>query len=225
VDCADDYSTTIVGAPDRSFLYVMARTPSVDASLLDELLSKCERIGYDLSKVQLVAHEGAAPAAMPAALVPKPKRMDVPRSLPGTPFDGPPRLCMATMTPSHNGASAKRVLDAITEAAPDRFATWFALFPRATSSPYYAWVEALKSELPDEQRAAYASRYGWSAPFVWLELPDGTRHAIGGRDELCAWARTELADLPAVVTAAGLPLRYADVFLSVAKDGSASAPA
>lgn len=63
VDCAADYSCTIVGGPDRSFLYVMARTPTLDAERLESLLDKCTRLGYDVSKIERVEHDNPTPPA------------------------------------------------------------------------------------------------------------------------------------------------------------------
>ena len=130
---------------------------------------------------------------------------------------------MAAMTPSHNSSNAKRLMDAITEAAPYKYATWFVTFSRGSSSPYYAWVEELKKEL-EEQRAAYGSRVGWSSPFVWIEQPDGARRAIGGRDALYEWAKIEFADVPAIAKAAAAPLRYVDAFSYSSKAGNATEP-
>ena len=31
------------------------------------------------------------------------------------------------------------------------------------------------------------------SPFVWLEMPDGTRNAIGGRDDFAKWATAEFS--------------------------------
>merc|ERR1712023_437836 len=135
------------------------------------------------------------------------------------PFEGLPRLCMATMSPSHNGANAKRVLDAITSAETG-YLTWFAVFPRSRSSPYHDWVELLKKEFTKEQQSLYASRYGWSAPLIWIEHPDGTRHAIGGRDNFCEWASTEFAHVPSIVKAASEPLRWIDALASISKPAS-----
>jgi len=61
VDVDPEYSATIIGAPDRSLMYVMARTPAVDEAVLRGLLDKVRRLGHDMSKVELVAHEGAPP--------------------------------------------------------------------------------------------------------------------------------------------------------------------
>lgn len=45
-DCAEDYSTCMVGEPKRSFLYIMARTPSIDDELLTQLKTKAVKMGY-----------------------------------------------------------------------------------------------------------------------------------------------------------------------------------
>ena len=57
VDCAADYSSTIVGTPSRNLLYVMTRTPSPTEETVSALLATCERVGYDLSKVERVQHD------------------------------------------------------------------------------------------------------------------------------------------------------------------------
>ena len=136
------------------------------------------------------------------------------------------------MTQSHNGSNAKRLMDVISDSLPStptssgqpKYVTWFATFPRGSSSPYYAWVESLKGELPEDQRKTYGSRVGWSAPFVWVERPDGTRIAIGGRDDLREWASREFAEYPAIVKAASASLRYVEAFSYSSKPGTAAAP-
>jgi len=110
VHCADDYSSCIVGGPDRSFVYVMARTPGLPQPTLDALLDRAEAAGYERAKIERVVHNyGAAPP--PAEPLPPP----APRTVAGEPLYGLPRLCIATMSPSHHGARAKAVLDAISD--------------------------------------------------------------------------------------------------------------
>lgn len=55
--CAADYSSTIVGVPDRSFLYVMARAHALAEPALAKLLEICRQAGYDMSKVERVKHD------------------------------------------------------------------------------------------------------------------------------------------------------------------------
>ena len=101
VDCATDYSSTIVGAPDRSFVYVMTRTPEPEAAVLEALLEKAERAGYDRSKITPVVHDYTSAPPPPEPVAPQ-----VPRTVAGVAFDCLPRLCLATMAPSHNVTAA-----------------------------------------------------------------------------------------------------------------------
>ena len=55
--CEEDYSATIIGVPDRSYLWVMARSPQVCESKLAALLEIAQRKGYDLGRVVRVAHQ------------------------------------------------------------------------------------------------------------------------------------------------------------------------
>lgn len=62
VHCADDYSTTIIGMPDRRYLWIMARTPSVDESVMQDLIQKAEEAGYSSSSIVKVPQAAAAMA-------------------------------------------------------------------------------------------------------------------------------------------------------------------
>ena len=55
---------------------------------------------------------------------------------------------------------------------------------------------AMQTELDEAQRKQFADHA--TAPFCWLELPDGTKSAMGGRDGLCAWAKAEFPESPEV---------------------------
>jgi dehydrogenase/reductase SDR family protein 12 len=51
LDCAEDYSHTIIGVPDRSYLWIMARSVQIEDALYEELLEKARRHGFDLKQV------------------------------------------------------------------------------------------------------------------------------------------------------------------------------
>lgn len=51
IDLPDDYSYVIIGHPDKKFLFIMSRKPSVDKKLHDELVAKCKAMGYDTDKL------------------------------------------------------------------------------------------------------------------------------------------------------------------------------
>jgi len=51
VDCAEDYSTTIIGVPDRRYLWIMARTPTLPEEKLVELIDKSRAMGFDTTQI------------------------------------------------------------------------------------------------------------------------------------------------------------------------------
>lgn len=64
--CADDYSTTIIGVPDRSYVWIMARMPEIDPALYDELIGTAESFGYDPGQINKVTHSASDPPVPPA---------------------------------------------------------------------------------------------------------------------------------------------------------------
>jgi len=55
------YETAIIGVPDRSYVWVMARSPSLPPPALQALIHRCERLGYDPAKILPVVHNQGAP--------------------------------------------------------------------------------------------------------------------------------------------------------------------
>ena len=47
----DDYSTALVGNPDRRYLWLLSRKPQIDQQTRDELLSKAQQQGYDTTRL------------------------------------------------------------------------------------------------------------------------------------------------------------------------------
>lgn len=50
-----DYQWALVGEPDRKYLWVLSRSPRMDAALLDTLKGKAEAMGYDLAPLRVMA--------------------------------------------------------------------------------------------------------------------------------------------------------------------------
>jgi len=48
----EDYRWAVVGHPDRTYLWILSRTPQMDGALYDELLRRIAAQGYDLGKIQ-----------------------------------------------------------------------------------------------------------------------------------------------------------------------------
>ena len=47
----DNYSTALVGNPDRRYLWLLSRKPTIDQQTRDELLSKAQQQGYDTTRL------------------------------------------------------------------------------------------------------------------------------------------------------------------------------
>lgn len=58
-ELGDDYEYSMVAGPDRSYLWILAREPSLPEAMLDDLLSKAEAAGYDTSELIFVEHDMA----------------------------------------------------------------------------------------------------------------------------------------------------------------------
>jgi dehydrogenase/reductase SDR family protein 12 len=51
VDCAEDYSSTIIGTPDRSYVWIMTRVHQPEKEVVESLKSKAELLGYKVTDV------------------------------------------------------------------------------------------------------------------------------------------------------------------------------
>ena len=51
IDLADDYSYVVVGEPSREYLWILARSPSLDATTYAGILERITRQGYDTSRL------------------------------------------------------------------------------------------------------------------------------------------------------------------------------
>jgi apolipoprotein D and lipocalin family protein len=54
LDCAEDYSTCIIGVPDRSYIWIMTRTKVVEEGVTNSLMDRAVELGYDASKILMV---------------------------------------------------------------------------------------------------------------------------------------------------------------------------
>lgn len=61
-DLATDYSNVIVGYPSRSYLWIMARTPTLPDSEYTKLIDKTKDMGYDTSLIRKVPQDPAQPS-------------------------------------------------------------------------------------------------------------------------------------------------------------------
>ena len=54
LDLAPDYSYTVVGSPDRNYLWILARQPVMDTVLHQEIVARIKDKGFDVSKLKMV---------------------------------------------------------------------------------------------------------------------------------------------------------------------------
>jgi len=55
---APDYSVALVGSPDRSYLWLLARTPRLDRTVQDHYLAAARLQGFDLTNLIETPHTG-----------------------------------------------------------------------------------------------------------------------------------------------------------------------
>ena len=53
IDLDPQYQWVVVSEPDRDYLWVLSRTPSLPAPLYQQLQAKLERLGFDLKRLQV----------------------------------------------------------------------------------------------------------------------------------------------------------------------------
>ncbi len=56
IDLARDYSYAVVGHPNRKYLWILSRTPEMDAKLYSQIIERAEEKGFDLSKLEKTIH-------------------------------------------------------------------------------------------------------------------------------------------------------------------------
>jgi len=52
IDLADDYSYAVVGHPNRSYLWILSRTPSMPDATYQQIISRISKLGFDISKIK-----------------------------------------------------------------------------------------------------------------------------------------------------------------------------
>lgn len=58
---ADDYSWAVVGSPDREYLWILARTPAMDAERFTSALAAARANSFDVERLTKTTHTAGAP--------------------------------------------------------------------------------------------------------------------------------------------------------------------
>lgn len=53
IDLADDYSYAVVSHPNRKYLWILSRTPTMDNTIYQQILTRLTDKGFDLTKLRL----------------------------------------------------------------------------------------------------------------------------------------------------------------------------
>ncbi len=53
IDLADDYSYAVVSNPSKKFLWILSRTPKMEFSVYQQILTRLKEKGFDLTKLKI----------------------------------------------------------------------------------------------------------------------------------------------------------------------------
>jgi apolipoprotein D and lipocalin family protein len=53
IDLADDYSYAVIGHPNKKYLWILSRTPTMNDGIYQQIISKVKEKGFDISKIKL----------------------------------------------------------------------------------------------------------------------------------------------------------------------------
>jgi hypothetical protein len=136
--------------------------------------------------------------------------------------DGKIRVCVAGFSLSHHTGKARKVAETIVTAYPKDFESWF-YFDTAGYRGDGGFLPTLKAELSEQDQEKFKNHK--SSPFCWLEMEDGSKQGLGGRDNLCEWvaANEKFADNPALKELASNGPGLGDLWVDESH-GSANAP-
>jgi apolipoprotein D and lipocalin family protein len=53
IDLADDYSYAVIGHPNRVYLWILSRTPHMEAALYEQIVERIKKNGFDITRLQI----------------------------------------------------------------------------------------------------------------------------------------------------------------------------
>jgi len=56
MNVTQDYEYALIGTPDRSYLWILSRTPSLSESIKSKYLSQAQSEGFEVSELMWVEH-------------------------------------------------------------------------------------------------------------------------------------------------------------------------
>ena len=67
IDLSDDYSHAVVGHPDRDYLWILARKPTMDEATFQSIVTRLQAQGYETSRLVRTPQVAGPPSASDAA--------------------------------------------------------------------------------------------------------------------------------------------------------------
>lgn len=58
IDLAEDYSHVVVGHPDKAYLFIMSRSPTMPEDQMNAIITRCKELGYPTEKLKSQEHGG-----------------------------------------------------------------------------------------------------------------------------------------------------------------------
>lgn len=52
IDLAADYSYAVVGHPDKNYLWILSRTPTMNENIYEQIIDRVKEKGFDISKMK-----------------------------------------------------------------------------------------------------------------------------------------------------------------------------
>jgi apolipoprotein D and lipocalin family protein len=52
IDLAEDYSHTVIGVPNRKFVWIMSREQTMKDETYNDILQNLDKVGYDIAKIE-----------------------------------------------------------------------------------------------------------------------------------------------------------------------------
>jgi len=66
IDLGENYEYAVVGHPDRDYLWILSRTPTMEESVYQGILNRVQTKGYSLDRLQKTLQPQKAPTSVPA---------------------------------------------------------------------------------------------------------------------------------------------------------------
>ena len=57
IDLDEAYSYTVIGVPNRNYVWIMSREPFMDPTLYEKIITKLKEVDYDTSKIKIIRQE------------------------------------------------------------------------------------------------------------------------------------------------------------------------